>query len=357
MVASVLKEAGISTYVVASTGNVGVALARYLAAAGITLYVFIPEGSSPFHDADISIFGQKVFRVRGDYAEAKRQAAEFAATNGFYCASGGFDPIRLEAKKTIAYEMLRVLARRPTVYVQALSGGMGPLGVAKGLRDLQRLGLLDKSPRLYLVQTDRCAPMAAAWAKARAGGFPPGWENDYPTYEDPKTEIPILATGKPGLYPLVGKAVRESGGEIVAFPEQYCVDTARLVAIETAVRIGPAAAVAVGGFLYGVRAGHIASGDVVVISIGEGIRRSPEFALKMASSTNVDAAHPARPIDRQKYRRSVLEAVNGFVFPADTADAGDHSRHCLGDGDGENPSLEHGLAAPGGRNPQNHRLT
>ena len=319
MVASVLKEAGIGTYVVASTGNVGVAFARYLAAAGITLYAFIPERSSRFHDADIGVFGQKVFRVRGDYAEAKRQAAEFATANGFYSASGGFDPIRLEAKKTIAYEMLRVLARRPTVYVQALSGGMGPLGVAKGFRDMQRLGLLAKPPRMYLVQTDRCAPMAAAWAKARSSGFQPGWENDYPVYENPETEISILATGKPGLYPLVGKLVRESGGEIVAFPEQYCVDVARLVAIEKAVRIGSAAAIGVGGFLYGVRAGHIASGDVVVVCVGEGVRRSPEFALKMASSTEVDSANPAKPVDRDKYRRSVLKAVNGFVFDASAA--------------------------------------
>jgi len=316
MVASVLKEAGVDTYVVATTGNVGVAFARYLAAAGITLYAFIPKDSSRFHDADIGIFGQKVFRVQGDYAEAKRLAAEFARTHGFHCSSGGFDPIRIEAKKTIAYEMLRVLARRPTVYIQALSGGMGPLGVAKGLRDLRLLGLIDRLPRFYLVQTDGCAPMAAAWAKARAGNFPQGWENDYPIYDDPTTEISILATGNPGLYPLVGKAVRDTGGEIVSFPERYCVDTARLVAIETAVRIGPAAAVAVGGFLYGVRAGHIVSGDVVVVSVGEGIRRSPEFALKMVWSTDVDDANPARPIDREKYRRSVQATVDDFVFAA-----------------------------------------
>ena len=72
----VVKEIGVTDFVVASTGNIGVALARYLAAGGVTLYAFIPESSSRLHDAEIGIFGQKVFRVKGDYAKAKAMAAE-----------------------------------------------------------------------------------------------------------------------------------------------------------------------------------------------------------------------------------------------------------------------------------------
>ena len=102
VVASVLKENGVKQYVVASTGNIGVACARYLSDANITLYAFIPENSSRSQEAEIACFGQKVFRVKGDYSMAKQLAAEFASKHKILLAAGNFDPMRIEAKKNDA---------------------------------------------------------------------------------------------------------------------------------------------------------------------------------------------------------------------------------------------------------------
>lgn len=305
VIASVLKENGVTDYVVASTGNIGVAMSRYLAAAGVGLSVFIPRTSSPLHDAEMGCFGQKVFRVKGDYARAKELASRFAADQGFLLSPGGFDPIRVEAKKTMFFEWLRVLGRSPSIYIQALSGGMGPIGIAKGIDELKGRGLFDTPPRFYLVQSDRCAPMARAWAAAKAAGFPDGWLEDYPVIEDPETEIATLATGRPGLYPIVGRIVRDSGGEIVSFREDLAVDVARIVAFEVAVRIGPAAAIAVGGFFEALRRGDLRDGDRVMIAIGEGMRRAPDFMAKMAWSSEVSEASQCVPADRDDYARAI----------------------------------------------------
>lgn len=311
VVGSVLKEIGVRDFVVASTGNIGVALARYLAAGGITLYAFIPESSSRLHDAEIGMFGQKVFRVRGDYARAKALAQEFAQQHGFMLSPGGYDPIRMEAKKTIAYEWVRQLGKLPTVYVQALSGGMGPLGIAKGIGELKQAGLVDELPRFVLVQADRCAPMAAAWRQAVNDDFPEGWKQSYPVIENPDSSIPTLATGRPGLYPFVGELVRKSQGVISAYAEKRAADIARWVASETAVRVGPAAAIGIGGFVDAVKNGHITSGDEVVIAVGEGIRRSPDFMLSMAWSTEISDVDECSPHDRNRYMRDVAASVTG----------------------------------------------
>ena len=92
VVASVLKESGIGDYVVASTGNIAVSYARYLNAAGVSLYAFIPENSSTAQEAEISCFGQRVFRVKGDYSRAKELAHAFAEAHGMVLAAGNFDP-------------------------------------------------------------------------------------------------------------------------------------------------------------------------------------------------------------------------------------------------------------------------
>lgn len=310
MIASVLKENDIKTYVTASTGNVGVAYARYLAAADITLYAFIPKNASHAQEAEIGCFGQKVFRVNGDYQAAKEMALEFSRKNGLLLAAGNFDPMRIEAKKTMVYEWLRLMLDFPTVYIQALSGGTGPLGIAKACRELEGMGFFNQMPRFILTQTDKCAPMADAWAKAKKKGFPEGWEKSYPIYHDPKTIIPTLATGYPKTYPYVSKLVLESGGEINDFPEVDTIPITRLVAYESAVRIGPAAAIAVGGFFRSLNEGLLKDGDIIIINVGEGIRRAPGFMAKLIYSTSqVDTINDCELIDRDDYRKKLWEDI------------------------------------------------
>ena len=74
LAASVLKEHGIKEYVVASTGNTASAFAHYLAKAGISCSIFIPENALPDSEAHIATYGQKLFRVKGDYAYARKVA-------------------------------------------------------------------------------------------------------------------------------------------------------------------------------------------------------------------------------------------------------------------------------------------
>ena len=310
MIASVLKESGIRTYTAASTGNIGVAYSRYLSAADIALYAFIPNNSSNAQEAEIGCFGQKVFRVNGDYHAAKELALEFSQKHGILLAAGNFDPMRIEAKKTMVYEWLRLLLDFPTVYIQALSGGTGPIGIAKACHELEGMGFFEGTPRFILTQTDKCSPMADAWAEAKKNDFPEGWEKSYPIYNNPETIIPTLATGYPKTYPEIGKLVRETGGEINAFPEVDTIPISRLVAYESAVRIGPAAAIAVGGFFKSLTDGLLHQGDIVLINIGEGIRRAPGFMAKLIyETTTVDALDDCRLMDRNQYREKLWDDV------------------------------------------------
>jgi threonine synthase len=283
--ATVLQEQGIENFVMASTGNMAVAHARYLAAAGTHVYSFVPEICTPFQEAEIACFGQTVFRVAGDYADAKRIAGEFASRNGILISAGSLDPMRIEAEKTMAYEWRLELPKFPSVYIQAVSGGTGPVGIWKGCTEMLEAGLIETMPRMILVQTSRCAPMSEAWNRAKNEGFPGGWEHNYPKYPNPSTEIPTLATGDPSVYPILAPQVLQSGGQFVSFPEESAPIVARLVALEQAVRIGPAASIAAGGFFQALKEGHIKDGDVVLINIGEGIRRDPPFLLKMVNSS------------------------------------------------------------------------
>lgn len=288
-IASGLKRYGKRTYVVASTGNIGVSLARYLAAAGIELTAVLPKESPPGHEMEITSFGQEVIRVAGNYADAKERAEFVSRERGAQLAGGSTDPFRVEAKRTMVFEWFRRLRERPTKYIQALSGGTGPLGIAKGYEDLEEAGLLKGASRasLHLIQASGCTPMVEAWENATRGGFREGWEEEYPVIDDVKTTITTLGTGNPSAFPYLGPVVKEAGGGIYSFPEDHLVAVGRWAAERQQARVGRAAAVAVGGLIKNQKE-ILEDGDVVVLNIGEGVRRDPEFGKEVGG---VDCGH------------------------------------------------------------------
>lgn len=311
--ASVLKENGIKEYCIASTGNIANAYAHYLADAGISIAVFVPQDALKANEAEVNSYGQRLFRVQGDYAEAKKVAAEYSKKYGILMSGGNTDPMRVEAKKTMVFEWLRQIGEVPNVYVQALSGGTGPIAIEKAYKDLEGLGLVDELPRFIMVQPSGCAPMTHGWEKAKNENFPEGWLTDYPIYENPTTKVPTLATGKPGTYPIIANLVKKSNGEIIEFAEERLVDIARLIAYETTIRIGPAAAIAVGGFFESLHKGIIKKGDNVLINVGEGVRRAPDFVEEMIYTTQkVSHIDECERFDRSAYQNELWNKVKNY---------------------------------------------
>lgn len=310
LAASIFKENDIKQYCVASTGNTATAYARYLSIAGVNCSVFIPDNALKASEAVISAFGQQVFRVNGDYAKAKEIAAEYSKKHNILISIGNIDPIRVEAKKTMVFEWLRQIERMPDVYIQAISGGTGPIAIDKGIREIKSVYPDLKNPRFLMVQPDGCDPMVQAWEKAEAKGFPEGFENDYPIIDNPQTAVPTLATGNPATYPIIAKLVKESGGTFIRMKESKMVDYGKLIAYERKVILGPASAVCMAGFFEALKKGLIKNGETVLINTGEGVRRAPDFVDEMIYTTkNVNSVEDCKPHMIDDYRKQLWDAV------------------------------------------------
>ncbi len=310
LAASVLKECKRSEYIVASTGNVANAFAYYMAKADISLSAFIPQDALELNGAGVSCYGQKPFRVKGDYAMAKKVASDYAKKYNILMTGGNTDPLRVEAKRTVVFDWLRNLPEFPTLYIQALSGGTGPIAIDKAFREIEGLGLIKKLPRFLMVQPDGCSPMYQAWQQAKITGFPDGWKQQYPIIDNPVTKVPTLATGNPGSYPVVADLVKKSDGDIIEIKEEKLVDMARWIAYEAVVAIGPAAATAVAGFVKALQGEHVKNGDVVLLNIGEGIARAPELLVEMNyTEENVANVDECKRFDRKMLKEQLLKKI------------------------------------------------
>lgn len=310
LAASIFKENGIDQYCVASTGNTGTSFATYLSIAGVNCSVFLPGNALKASEAFVSAYGQQVFRLEGDYSRAKVNATEYAKKHHILISNGNIDPIRVEAKKTMVFEWLRQSGKLPDVYIQAVSGGTGPIAIDKGVREIQPLYPGLKNPRFIMIQPDKCDPMVQAWEKAVASNFPEGYENDYPVIKDPTTVVAILATGHPATYPIIAKLVKDVDGSFIRINEANIADFARLAAFESKVLLGPASAVCISGFFESLKKGLIKDGETVLLNIGEGVRRAPDFVNEMIYTTNiVDNVDQCNPHSMDYYRKQLWEAI------------------------------------------------
>jgi threonine synthase len=270
-----LKEAGITEMVAASTGNVAISYSAYAARAGIKLWAFVTSLVPAVKMREIAIYGSQVVKVTGSYDQAKQVAAEFARQRNLYLDMGARAITSIEAMKTLAFEIAeqltallghgadggdraRPLWRAPDWYVQAISGGMGPLGVYKGFSELRKMTFVDRLPALAAVQAEGCAPMVQAWKDGAETAAP---------VTSPRTHIETLATGDPGrTYSLLFKRMVETKGVFESVTDEEAFRAMHVLAKMEGISAEPAAAVSFAGLFKLVRAGVIKSTDVVVVN-------------------------------------------------------------------------------------------
>jgi threonine synthase len=311
LAASLFKEHNIQHYIVASTGNTATSYSKYLALGDILCSVFIPDNALKASEAVISAFCQKVYRVTGDYAKAKVIAAQFAKQNKVLISSGNIDPIRVEAKKTMVFEWLRQMKKFPDVYIQAISGGTGPIAIDKGVREIENVLPHIKNPRFLMVQPDKCDPMVQAWEYAEKNNFPSGFEKEYPILEAPKTAVPTLATGNPATYPIIAKLVEKTKGSFIRIKEDKLVDVARIIAFEKKVLMGPASAVCMAGFFKALKENRIKNNETVLVNTGEGTNRAPDFLEQMIYTTDyVSQVQDCKTHNKEFHREKLWDAIN-----------------------------------------------
>lgn len=276
LAATLFKKHGVKEYCLASTGNAATAYATYLAKAGVKFDIFAPHDMYQESQDAIRATGQNLVVSDGGYGQAKAEAAEFHKTQNVMISAGNIDPIRVEAKKTLVFECMRQLGRIPDVYMQAVAGGTSPIAFEKGMREIASAYPEYKMPRMLLVQQDTCDPMVQAWEWAVENGFPEGWNRKFPSVT-PHTRISILTAGTPGMYPLVGPIVRNSGGSFLRIQEEGLETVGRFIKENAGVYMGPASAVCIAGFFKALEEGRFKDGDLVMLNTGEGSERALWF--------------------------------------------------------------------------------
>jgi threonine synthase len=313
---SVMKEQGITEAVVASTGNVAISYSAYSALAGIKLWAFLTSSVPADKMREIALYGSDVIQVTGTYDQTKKVAADFARRKGLHIDRGIKSFAAKESMKTVAYEIAEQLGRvldegsahsarsldyiapspslaprsprlrAPDWFIQAVSGGLGPVGVWKGFKELYDMALIDHLPKLACIQASGCAPMVHSFRKGLAVAEP---------VTNPQTLITTVATGYPGLaYTYLRNVILQHGGTFEAVSDDEAFRAMHVMAKMDGISMEPAAGLAFAGLFKMVSAGLVKPDDVVVVNCSGHTFPVEKHLLDDAWARSLDATEAQR---------------------------------------------------------------
>ena len=220
MAVTMAKQFGIERIAMPTNGNAGAALAAYGARAGIETIVICPAETPEINVTETAAYGARVYVADGQIDECGALVGKGAAQGLWFDCSTLKEPYRLEGKKVIGFELVEQLGWDvPDAIFYPTGGGTGLIGMWKAFDELEAVGLIgSKRPRMYAVQAEGCAPMVRAFQHGEE--FAERWEH-----------AATVATGirvpkAVGDF-LILRAVRESGGEAIAVPEESILRRSR----------------------------------------------------------------------------------------------------------------------------------
>jgi threonine synthase len=270
-----------------SSGNAGASFAAYANRAGIDATVLVEEAANEAKVAAISLYGARVLRLHYTSSQEIFDSVSALTRAGFYSFVNFINPVRHEGMKTYAYEICEALDWKvPDVMVHPVGTGGGLYGAWKGFRELHRMGVIDRLPRMVGVQPAATPPLVRAF---RAGAATAQRHGDASR---------TVAQSIAGDAPIHGgtrvlRAIYESGGRMVAVEDTELFEAMRLLGAE-GVAAEPSAAASVAAVLRARDEGWACANDVVVAVVTGSALKQPSALLTAAAPAAADVrADPA----------------------------------------------------------------
>ncbi len=209
------KLMGARSVACASTGNTSASMASYAAVSDMDAIIFIPEGKIAYGKLSQALaYGGKTLQIKGDFDVAMDLVQKVCKKLDIYLLNS-INPFRIEGQKAIAFEMLQQLGWQPPDWIVVPGGNLGNnSALSKGLMELFELGIIDKKPRIAVVQAEGANPLYRMWTENR----------EYQPVENADTIATAIKIGNPVSWAKAMRGIKWSGGTVEQVSEQEIMD-------------------------------------------------------------------------------------------------------------------------------------
>ena len=291
--AAVLRalETGAGIVAVASTGNAGSSLACVAAAAGLQAVVLVPENAPTAKLTQALSFGATVLAVRGSYDDAFDLCLSASDQFGWFNRSTGFNPFTREGKKVCAWEIWASLdGRVPDRIIVPTGDGNILSGMWKGWRELKKVGLIDRLPKIDCAQSVNSDAISRTVRALRNRTV---IDIDWATVDVESVNADTIADSISVDRPRDGlaatRAVIESGGAAISVTDEDILAAIPEIARSTGVFPEPAAATPWAAVKRMAADGLLAPDETIVCLVsGSGLKDIPHAQVAAGKPLVID---------------------------------------------------------------------
>lgn len=122
-------------------------------------YIFVPNKDISMNKVLQTIaYGAHVFSIPGTYDDGIEFLEKYSEDLGLYVCNS-INPFRIGGQKSIIYEIAQYLNWNLPDWIVVPGGALSnATALGKGLHDLFTLGLIDKLPRIAIIQAEGASP-------------------------------------------------------------------------------------------------------------------------------------------------------------------------------------------------------
>ena len=265
------RRRGAKVVACASTGNTAASMSAYAARAGMTARVYLPKGKlSRAKVAQSFDYGAEVVEIDGNFDDALAMMVERKNSDEYFLNS--INPFRIEGQKTVMLELMEQLDWHAPDFIVVPGGNLGNSSAfGKALNEMHSIGLIDRVPRMVIVQAAGANPLVRTIAN---GG------RMLSVVANPNTCATAISIGSPRSW---RKAL-----QVISFTHGMVIDVSDEEILEAKACIGrdgigcePASATTLAGIRRLRKDGEMDSGAHVVAILTGHVLKDPDIILKM----------------------------------------------------------------------------
>ncbi|MFP4145465.1 MAG: threonine synthase [Phycisphaeraceae bacterium] len=291
----------------ASTGNTSASLAMFASLSEMTGIVFIGSGKIAYGKLSQALdYGARTLQVQGDFDACLKRVRQIAVDHpdlGIYLMNS-VNPFRLEGQKSIMFRVLEAMDWQVPDWIVVPGGNLGNCSAfGKAFAELKALGLIDRIPRLAVIQASGANPLhelvnehGVTW---NGGRYDRELVGSYFREQDEagrhaKTIASAIEIGRPVNLPKALRALDLMDGVVREVDDQTILEHKALVG-----RYGfgcePASAASVAGAHMLLDEGVIQPDERVVCILTGHVLKDPDATVKYHTGIDMKAVQEDAP--------------------------------------------------------------
>jgi threonine synthase len=211
------------------------------------------------------------------------------------------NPFRIEGQKAIGFELLQDLDWKAPDWIVVPGGNLGNnSAIWKGLDELRRLALIERMPRIAVIQADGANPLYTAYTENR----------DVEPVPKAETRASAIRIGNPISWRKSLRGIRDSGGTVEQVSDQEILD-AKAIVDGAGIGAEPASCASVAGTRKLVASGVIKKNDNVCCILTGHLLKDADLtvAYHLGEIDGIRSTHANAPVSCAADVESVLRAV------------------------------------------------